>query len=244
MAKRQASYRVVVPPLPPCVRVAQTIRLWCAGLALKSVQCRLYSAARGWPDHRQTARLYPLPPLPFGTTTRACRAPCSNGYAETSYFRVTNPDNVFQKIIKGGRYNFATGTKWKTLPNYSWDLPHAGKYTLIVTLRTYTSSAGWGKVKLDVAPNDDAKKAKLNVADNEKVKYGKSQRMMVYWKTKRFSFVNHAATFTWQVEVTGKLKIVLQGSASAGNIGIQNDGNGYASCIWLKMQGVEKGILA
>lgn len=147
-----------------------------------------------------------------------------------------DPTNSGEKIQRGcktcggGVKVFGDGT-WATLDAYRWDLPRAGTYTLIQTLRTYATSAGWGKVKLGLDAVYTDHNTKMLIDDVGDIKFGASQRMMVHWDTKKWNLLNHAATFYWQVEVTGPARVVLQGmkKKGSGQIGVQNDGNGFSS---------------
>ena len=127
-------------------------------------------------------------------------------------------------------------SQWAKLDGYYWDLPRAGKYTLISTVRTYATSAGWGKIKLGVdrvfSPASEG--SKLLVDDIGDDVHGSSVRITSWYEKKIFSLMNQAARFSWEVEVTGPIRVILHGMKSGDGlgIGIQNDGNGFASTIW------------
>ena len=162
-------------------------------------------------------------------------------YYVHKHIQQLDPHNSGQRIQRGcktcggGLKVFGNGA-WVTLEGYRWDLPRAGTYTLVQTLRTYTNSAGWGKVKLDLDTQFTDHDTKMLLDDVGDTKYGSSQRMMVNWDVKKWSFLNHAATFYWQVTVTGAARVVLQGMKlkGSGNIGVQNDDNGFSSSSWYK----------
>ena len=137
-----------------------------------------------------------------------------------------------------GRKNYRVGAFAK-LTGYHWDLPGAGTYILYCTLRTYHGNYGKAVVKLDV--NSASGDAKLLAPDKDGSKYGSTVRMQEYWKAKPFSFTNHIATWSWRVTVTGRMQIGLYGKSDRGSIGLQNDGNGWSSCIWWKPPSSETG---
>jgi len=139
------------------------------------------------------------------------------------------------KTCGGGVQVFGQGV-YTTLLGYRWDLPRAGTYTIIQTLRTYATDAGSGTVKLDLDAAFTDAGTKMLLDDVGDVKYGESQRRMIHWDKKSWSLINHAATFYWQVTVTGPARVVLQGmrSKGGGKIGVQNDGNGFSGSIWYK----------
>ena len=143
----------------------------------------------------------------------------------------------------GGGKKIFTGA-WADLTGYWWNLPKAGKYTLVATVRTFATSAGWGKVKLSVdrawSDCDGAqdKKCGLLVDDVGDDLFGTSAKITTQYDKKIFSLINLAATFTWSVEVTGAVRVMLQGmkSPGSGEIGLQNDNNGFASTIWYQKE--------
>lgn len=130
-----------------------------------------------------------------------------------------------------GRKDYRVGSYAK-VNGYHWDLPGAGTYILFCTLRSYHGSPGKALVKLDV--NTAENNAKLLAPDKGGVKYGSTVRMQEYWLRKPFSFTNHIMTWSWQVTVTGKMQVGLYGKADRSEIGVQNDSNGWSSCIWWK----------
>jgi len=140
-----------------------------------------------------------------------------------------------------GRKNYPVG-KYGHMKGYDWELPEAGTYILFATVRNYHGGRGKANVMLNVVTA--AKGAVLKSADHGGIKYGSTIRMQEFWDRPAFSFTNHMSTWTWQVEVTGKMTIGLHGKAETNNIGLQNDGNGWSNTIWWQPPSTKVGIEA
>ena len=104
---------------------------------------------------------------------------------------------------------------------YKWDLPAAGNYLIFMTVRARLwGVTGFGKVRL------------YNATTATAVLY--SDTMLIESQTAT-NYLNMMCTGHWPFTATGATTIYLQGNATAANIGIQSDVNGYNNCTWLRI---------
>jgi hypothetical protein len=117
-------------------------------------------------------------------------------------------------------FNTSTFTNVNTT-YYKWDLPAAGNYLIMCTMRARLWGVnGFGKIRLY---NNTAGSAVSN-----------SDTMLIESATNSNN-LNMCCTATWTYTATGATTLYLQGYATAANIGIQSDVNGYNNFTWLRI---------
>lgn len=104
---------------------------------------------------------------------------------------------------------------------YKWDLPAAGNYLIFMTVRARLWGVnGFGKVRL------------LNATTGVAVSL--SDTMLIESSSSNLN-LNMMCSAHWPYTATAPTTLYLQGNATAANIGIQSDANGYNNCTWLRI---------
>lgn len=104
---------------------------------------------------------------------------------------------------------------------YQWVLPAAGTYLLFMTVRARAwANNGFGKVRL----YNNTAGAAISNTDTMLIESGNNGNLL-----------NMCCSAIWTFTASGATTIYLQGYATAGNIGIQSDANGYNNISWLRI---------
>jgi len=153
-------------------------------------------------------------------TYLASGAAVSNiGYTPVNAANLTYT-NINSNPIGNVDFNTSVFTNVNTT-YYKWDLPAAGNYLLFMTVRARLwGVAGFGKVRL----YNNTAGAAISNSD-----------MMLIESASGTLNLNMMCTGHWPFTATGATTIYLQGNATAANIGIQSDVNGYNNCTWLRI---------
>jgi hypothetical protein len=104
---------------------------------------------------------------------------------------------------------------------YKWDLAAAGNYLIFMTVRARLWGVnGFGKVRLLNATTGVA----VPLSDTMLIESSNSSLQL-----------NMMCSAHWPYTATVPTTLYLQGNATAANIGIQSDSNGYNNCTWLRI---------
>jgi hypothetical protein len=153
-------------------------------------------------------------------TYLASGAAVSNiGYTPVNAANLTYT-NINSNPISNVDFNTSVFTNVNTT-YYKWDLPAAGNYLLFMTVRARLwGVTGFGKVRL----YNNTAGAAISNSD-----------MMLIESNNSSLQLNMMCSAHWPYTATVPTTLYLQGNATAANIGIQSDANGYNNCTWLRI---------